>query len=216
MRLGLPISIALHLLLLCFWQLKSGEQGPPATRRGALIVRILTSQESRPAPAENGRPAQTDRVSARVAARHRPGASITARRPEAVTAEHPVSTIGHDKEPPGLPLAALPADDLVEKAKRDVGRIDRELRKDYPQLPQVPPDSVQSRLASGIAAAGKRSWLSAATTEEMLSPNRTGRRMYRINTPAGSYCVRYESDSAAAGVDTIQHGVQQIIGNCPD
>lgn len=189
----------------------------PATQQRALIVRLLAAQEDEPASAKNRDLAQPDRRRPPLATRRPPATSIAPQRTKAITAEPPANPIGKNEDPLApLPSAIPSADELIMNAKRDVGKIDRELRKAHPQLPQALHDSVPSRLAKGIASAAKRSWLSAATTEEILSPSGAGRRMYRINTPAGDYCVTYESDSAAAGVDTMQHGVQQIISTCPD
>jgi hypothetical protein len=218
-RVGLPLSIVLHLLLIYSWQMKLHDPTPPVPHKRALTVRLLTLPEDKkatPKNTENRHLTQLHRAKSEALEKRSANSAIVRQPAGPVTSTPVAGTMAKNDDSPGSVPPAVPgAGELVQNAKRDVGKIDRELRKAHPQLPQTVYDSVQSKLANGIAAAAKRSWISGATTEEIFSPNGTGRRMYKIVTPAGFYCVTYESDSAAAGDDTMQHGVQKIISNCP-
>lgn len=113
------------------------------------------------------------------------------------------------KEP--APVVTAPTGNLLSNAKRDIGKIDRDLRKTYPKLLEAAPDSAQSRLEKGIAAAAKPN---AFSMEDIISPD--GRRMTKVTGPGGTYCVRKEGAGATDGLDAMQNGVRAKTTNCPN
>ena len=50
---------------------------------------------------------------------------------------------------------AISAGELLERARRDVGKVDRELRGDTPPVPLVRPDTAQARFERAMAGAWK-------------------------------------------------------------
>lgn len=104
--------------------------------------------------------------------------------------------------PPGVQDDALPAEaapaapragtlTLAEQALQAAGAIDRQLRAEHPQEFVAPPDTPQTRLAKGFAeahAAVKPKWHEAARIELWSAPN-DPKRIYRVITATGEYCI---------------------------
>ena len=112
--------------------------------------------------------------------------------PEAITA-------------PPAPSAA----EILAQAKRDVGKIDRELRKEFPQRgEQKLDDTGFKRMQQGFAeayAAVPPKWYEASKIEEVGANAAKGSRTYKITSALGTLCV------------TTRAGKQgeTMIGNCP-
>ena len=99
------------------------------------------------------------------------------------------------------PFAPTPAgpqppntDSILAQAKRDAGKIDKELRKTFPIAePLPPPDSKQARLQRGFDAAHEAvppKWYQGARMIELSTPdveNKT--RTYKIITALLTYCI---------------------------
>jgi len=82
---------------------------------------------------------------------------------------------------------------LLAQALKSAGAIDRQLRAEHPQEFTAPVETSQSRLAKGMAeahAAVKPGWLEPARIELFSAPN-DPRRIYKVTTAAGEYCVYY-------------------------
>ena len=124
------------------------------------------------------------------------------------TAPEPAASIEKKEQ---APAPSPPYGDLLSNAKRDIGKIDRDLRKAFPKLLEAAPDSAQARLEKGIAAAAKPT---STSMEDFTSPD--GRRMTKVTGPDGTYCVRKEGAGATDGLDTIQNGVRAKTTNCPN
>ena len=112
--------------------------------------------------------------------------------PEAITA-------------PPAPSAA----DILAQAKRDVGKIDKDLRKEFPQRgEQKPEDTGFKRMQQGFAeayAAVPPKWYEASKIEEVGANEARGSRTYKITSALGTLCV-----TTGAG----RNG-ETTIGNCP-
>ena len=112
--------------------------------------------------------------------------------PEAITA-------------PPAPSAA----EILAQAKRDVGKIDRELRKEFPQRgEQKLDDTGFKRMQQGFAeayAAVPPKWYEASKIEEIGANAAKGSRTYKITSALGTLCV------------TTRAGKQgeTMIGMCP-
>ena len=96
-----------------------------------------------------------------------------------------------------LPLEPAPAAPttqsrtLAQQALLAAGAIDRQLRAEHPQQFVAPPDTAQTRLAKGFAAAHaavKPKWFEAARIELFSAPN-DPKRIYRVITATGEYCI---------------------------
>ena len=90
---------------------------------------------------------------------------------------------------PAAPKAApLP---LAQQALQAAGAIDRQLRAEHPQEFVAPPETAHTRLAKGFAeahAAVKPKWFEAARIELWSAPN-DPKRIYRVITATGEYCI---------------------------
>lgn len=94
-----------------------------------------------------------------------------------------------------MPVPAS-ASDLLQRARHDAGRIDKELRAAFPQrmpLPLPPPDSMQARLERGINAAHDAvppKWYQGARMVELTTADGERKiRTYKIITAIGAYCI---------------------------
>ena len=101
------------------------------------------------------------------------------------------------------------AADILAQAKRDVGKIDRDLRKEFPQRgEQKLDDTGFKRMQQGFAeayAAVPPKWYEASKIEEVGANAAKGSRTYKITSALGTLCV------------TTRAGKQgeTMIGNCP-
>ncbi|MGK5056578.1 hypothetical protein ACQ4WY_06520 [Janthinobacterium sp. LB2P49] len=113
----------------------------------------------------------------------------TASAPQASTQDSPP-----DDAPPADPLPAAPKASpltVAQQALQAAGAIDRQLRAEHPQEFVAPPDTAQTRLAKGFAeahAAVKPKWFEAARIELFSAPN-DPKRIYRVITATGEYCI---------------------------
>jgi len=78
---------------------------------------------------------------------------------------------------------SLSVDTMIDAAKRNIGNIDKELRQAFPSRAPVPPQPSASPLERGIASAG----LPRGTVMQELVLD--GRRITKVVTPSGTYCV---------------------------
>ncbi|WP_143451370.1 hypothetical protein [Janthinobacterium sp. 13] len=112
--------------------------------------------------------------------------------------------------PEAITLVAPPsAADILAQAKRDVGKIDKELRKEFPQRGgEKFDDTGFKRMQQGFAeayAAVPPKWYEASKIEEVGANEAKGSRTYKITSALGTLCV------------TTRAGKQgeTMIGNCP-
>ncbi len=112
--------------------------------------------------------------------------------------------------PQAITASAPPsAADILAQAKRDVGKIDRDLRKEFPQRgePKLE-DTAFKRMQQGFAeayAAVPPKWYEASRIEEVGANEAKGSRTYKITSALGTLCV-----TTRAG----KNG-ETMIGNCP-
>lgn len=101
------------------------------------------------------------------------------------------------------------AAEILAQAKRDVGKIDRDLRKEFPQRgEQKLDDTGFKRMQQGFAeayAAVPPKWYEASKIEEVGANAAKGSRTYKITSALGTLCV------------TTRAGKQgeTMIGMCP-
>ena len=101
------------------------------------------------------------------------------------------------------------AAEILAQAKRDVGKIDRELRKEFPHRGEEKFDDTGfKRMQQGFAeayAAVPPKWYEASKIEEVGANAAKGSRTYKITSALGTLCV-----TTRAG----RNG-ETMIGNCP-
>lgn len=112
--------------------------------------------------------------------------------------------------PEAITLVPPPsAADILAQAKRDVGKIDKDLRKQFPQRgEQKLDDTGFKRMQQGFAeayAAVPPKWYEASKIEEVGANAARGSRTYKITSALGTLCV------------TTRAGKQgeTMIGMCP-
>ncbi len=145
----------------------------------------------------------------------KPAAARPPRQPMAAHISRPLPTPSMAQVPaPATPEAitappAPSAADILAQAKRDVGKIDRELRKEFPQRgEQKLEDTGFKRMQQGFAeayAAVPPKWYEASKIEEVGANEARGSRTYKITSALGTLCV-----TTGAG----KNG-ETMIGNCP-
>ncbi|MDN2698288.1 hypothetical protein O0882_18395 [Janthinobacterium sp. SUN073] len=145
----------------------------------------------------------------------KPAAARPPRLPMAAPVSRPLPAPTVEQVPaPATPEAitappAPSAADILAQAKRDVGKIDRDLRKEFPQRgEQKLDDTGFKRMQQGFAeayAAVPPKWYEASKIEEVGANAAKGGRTYKITSALGTLCV------------TTRAGKQgeTMIGNCP-
>ena len=145
----------------------------------------------------------------------KPAAARPPRQPMAAPVSRPLPAPTVEQVPaPATPEAitappAPSAADILAQAKRDVGKIDRDLRKEFPQRgEQKLDDTGFKRMQQGFAeayAAVPPKWYEASKIEEVGANAAKGSRTYKITSALGTLCV-----TTGAG----RNG-ETMIGNCP-
>ncbi|MNK66391.1 hypothetical protein D3C87_857080 [compost metagenome] len=130
-------------------------------------------------------PAEPDPAPARPPALPSRAASVSPPKEAAASQDYAASSESVPAEPKASPLT------LAQRALQAAGAIDRQLRAEHPQEFVAPPDTPQTRLAKGFAeahAAVKPKWFEAARIELFSAPN-DPKRIYRVITATGEYCI---------------------------
>ncbi len=145
----------------------------------------------------------------------KPAAARPPRQPMAAPVSRPLPAPTVEQVPaPATPEAitvtpAPSAAEILAQAKRDVGKIDKDLRKEFPQRgEQKLDDTGFKRMQQGFAeayAAVPPKWYEASKIEEVGANAAKGSRTYKITSALGTLCV-----TTGAG----RNG-ETMIGNCP-
>ncbi|ALK98133.1 hypothetical protein [Massilia sp. WG5] len=108
------------------------------------------------------------------------------------------------------------AEQILERARRDIGGIDKALRKENKPYIAAPLDSPQMRLRQGIeharAMAPNRIW-EAPKVEELVNNTGDGARRSRVVGGRGTYCVTERATNT--DVEMIEHHGKLRITSCP-
>lgn len=127
--------------------------------------------------------------------------------PAAITPPPVAAEVAPAPAPPPTPTPSI--DDIMRIAKRDIGKIDKELQKAYPQRGAVAPlDTPQARLQRGFDAAHAAvlpKWYEASRIEEITQGVANGKRTYKLSTALGVFCYTISD-----------HDGRKMIHNCPN
>jgi len=206
---GLLLTGLLHLALLLalLWQQRVAVIEDHGPERASIQWLRFTPAAPMPAPSHakpamaapalKTRPATTARQAVPLA---KPIAA------EAITTE-PVAPAPTATQPPPVPApATVSIDEIMRIAKRDIGKIDKDLQKEFPDRgPKLTLDTPQARLERGFDAAHAAvlpKWYEPARVEALNRPG-GGPPMFRITTALGAYCI------------TIQATGDKIYHMCP-
>ena len=206
-HVGVAVTLAVHAVLILGWQMT---RRPPAVtsdppRSTIQWIRL-------PAPAvPQPRREQEERKPARPIEIPRVGAitlpRVTVPAPPAIT---PPSDAPVASTPVVTPAAPPTSATLLERARRDVGAIDRALRKENNPYIVAPPDSPQIRLRKGIAAAARL----GPGEDELVNNTGDGAHRTRVVPGGITYCVTERSP--ATSIDMIEKHGKTRITNCPE
>lgn len=116
------------------------------------------------------------------------------------------------------PAPHLTVDQMISMVKKDLSKADEEQRKDHPQATLgATVETKGQRLAKGIELAHQMApnkWYQAAKVEDITPPGDDARKIYRITTALGTYCVRYADKNRAWDHGQANLG-EPLAGACP-
>jgi hypothetical protein len=108
------------------------------------------------------------------------------------------------------------AEQILERARRDIGGIDKALRNENNPYIAAPPDSPQIRMrrkmAEAAALAPGRIW-EAPKVEALVNDTGDGARRSRVITGNGTYCITDRAPTTS--IDMIEKHGKQRITSCP-
>jgi hypothetical protein len=136
--------------------------------------------------------------------------------------------------PPPPPLPVVPpleasgrtAADIMRQAKRDLGKIDSEIRAADAKWVRAPASTPHSRMQAAFDAAKDAvppKWYEAARIIPLGDHSGNGPRLYKIVTSAGTYCIRIAANNTLADMlpkgyskqDQMSTGIRPTYATCP-
>jgi type IV secretory pathway VirB10-like protein len=225
---GLALTVLVHAALLLGWQMSRHtlpvESGPEPKRTRIQWIELAPLKA--PAPVQPPKPVQAP---ARAPAPVTPRAAAS--RPAAIPEAAPITPVpaapaasasdtqaNAPQAAPSEPAAATPSTaEILKRARRDIGKIDRALRKENNPYIAAPLDSPQIRMRDKMEAAhdlaAPRLW-EAPKIEELVTNTGTGERRTRIITGAGTYCIT-ERPPGSTSIDMVEKHGKQMVTSCP-
>lgn len=203
-------TIALHAGILVLW-LQSGSVAPLTGEDGPRIQWVDIKLPAPQAPrVETPTPTPAPR---RALARRPPAAAAPVDAVVATAAPEAIVAAAPDAPP------ARSADDMMQQAKRDLGAISKELKKEFPG-PKIraPVNTPQSRLEKGIKLAHELAppkWYEAPKIREMNVAGSPGTRRYRVITANGTYCITVGPTHTATGLTMNGNANSHLMRSCP-
>lgn len=223
---GLALTLLVHVALLVAWQmsrpLHMAGAGPEPARMRIQWIRLPPPPAvpvPKPKPAINPVRAAVPGAPAapRTTSPSAPAAAPTAEPAPAAPAPAAPQPAGPQPiTPQAAPSSPPSAADILKGAKRDIGKIDRDLRKENNPYIVLPPDSPQLRMRRGMEAAHDlappRIW-EAPKIEALVNDTGDGARRERVITGNGTYCVTDRGINTS--IDMIEKHGKQRITSCP-
>lgn len=198
-RIALLLIVALHVLAVWFLPSPSTSRGGPKKQAESreTVISFVT-----PIPPPR-KPVTVERSPAKPAARA----------PKRITSEPAITLVPVPAAPEPAPAPVEPvvpektAADILNQAKADIGKVDRDLRNASPSMALRKIELHPTKLESGIAGAFKER--GPARIEEMIGPD--GRRITKV----GNMCAFKESNGLVGGRDVFKDGVKTKWQTCP-
>ena len=209
---GLGITLALHVLLAALFLLRQPERLPAPSAHWIEMIRIAPASRVPAAPSPPV-PVRTPRRT--VHARAQPLPFSQPAQPSAPVeprAEAAVSELLFPDAAPAPPVT-------FELARGAAGSADKEMRKEFPEraLLRTKPLSTQQKLERGIAAsvAAPKFYEAPRVTAIQDQGVGWGRRIDKVQTAFGTYCITYESNHGGDGRDVFKDALRPKVRNCP-
>ena len=123
----------------------------------------------------------------------------------------------HAAAAPAAPAPHLSVDQMISMVKKDLSKADQEQRKERPQRFGATVETKEQRLAKGFEKAfdmAPNKWYQAAKIEDITPPGADARKVYKVTTALGTYCVRYADKNRAWDHGQANLG-EALIGACP-
>jgi hypothetical protein len=225
-RLGLLLTALVHLALVIAWQAARTLPAPAPAEEGARSrILWLPLPLPRPAPRDmEAAPPRKETAARPIQLHQRPVPALTLppapaieSRPAPAPAAVPAPAQAQAPNAGAQTAPAKPsAEQILERARRDIGGIDKALRKENKPYIAAPLDSPQIRLRRGIEQAAEmapNAWYQAPKTEELVNNTGDGARRSRVITGNGTYCVTERSP--ATSIDMIEKHGKLRLTNCP-
>jgi len=143
-------------------------------------------------------------------------AVTTAPSPAAPVAITPAAPATNTDAPAQAAEQKPSAEEILQRAKRDIGRIDKGLRKENNPYIAAPLDSPQIRMRKKMeeaAALARPGLFEAPKIEELVNNSGDGARRSRVITGNRTYCITERSPTT--NVEMIEHHGKLRITNCP-
>lgn len=211
---GIGATIALHLVIIAAWLLSRGGHVESDDTREAIQWVDVKLPKALPATPPEQVAAPVGRRKLEVA-RPVKAAPIP---PEPMAAVVEEQVAGTPVEAPDT-KSAKSVDDIMQQARRDIGKISTDLRKEYPVRGiRAPIDTAQKRLVKGIALAHELApgkWYERPKMTEVTDPGGQGRRRYRVMTAAGPMCWTVDAPHTPNGRDQAKGAGPPKLTNCP-
>jgi hypothetical protein len=220
---GVLATIGVHVLLVAAWILTRTGSVEPVGETGPTIQWINVKPPAPKRPVERPEPAEPVVLRSKTPLPRI--APVVAAPPVAPAVSEPAPETVTDAvaapSPPFQPAApARSVEDMMQQARRDIGKIDKELKKAFPERGiRAPIDTAQKRLVQGIELAhdlAPPKWYQGAKITEMIDPSGEGRRRYRVVTAAGVMCWTYDGPNTPNGRDHGAAPPGPKVTNCPE
>lgn len=204
---ALAVTVALHVLLATAFLLRQPERRQDPSASWIEMIQVRPAQPAA-APAAPP-PVRTPK----------PPASAQARPQSPVRSMHvPVAP----REPvTGIVFPEAPAakQDTFELARAAAGSADKALRKQFPEraLLRHVPRTEQQKLEDGIASAIRAPtfYEPARITKVQDQGVGYGRRIEKVQTAWGTYCITHEGNHGGDGRDVFKDALQPKMRTCP-
>jgi len=198
-RIALLLIVALHVLAVWFLPSPSTSRGGPKKQPESREIAISFVKPVPPAR----RPVSVERAPAKPAARA----------PRRIASAPAMTLVPAPSVPEAAPAPIEPAApektaaDILNQAKADIGKVDRDLRNASPNMALRKIELHPTKLESGIAGAFKER--GPQRMEEIIGPD--GRRITKV----GNMCAFKESNGLVGGRDVFKDGVKTRWQSCP-
>jgi hypothetical protein len=217
-HVGIAATVLVHVVLLLGWQMtrRPPAVAPDPPRSTIQWIRLPAPAMPQPRPHRDKEEQTPPRVAPRAGAITLPRVTVPAAPTVAPTTDTPA--VASAPATPATPSAAPPTSaTMLERARRDVGAIDRALRKENNPYIVAPPDSPQIRLRKGIQAAADmapNAWYEAPKVAELVNNTGDGARRTRVISGGTTYCVTERA--ATTSIDMIEKHGKLRLTNCPE
>ncbi len=214
-HVGIAATLIVHAILILGWQMT---RRPPAVtadpaRSTIQWIRLPAPAAPQPRREKEEQAPPRPQVAPRAGAITLPRVTV----PAAPAVAPPAADTPAAASTPASPATPSTGATMLERARRDVGAIDRALRKENNPYIVAPPDSPQIRLRKGIQAAADmapNAWYQAPKVAELVNNTGDGARRERVISGGGTYCMTERAPTT--NIDMIEKHGKWRQTNCPE